>query len=87
MARANGFIFETNGQPARRLDSADVKKDNTFTLTSQIPTGGGVFLLNIANAQRMALLLEGGETLNVIADGFATDLKTGKKGNGPNNRL
>ena len=72
--------LETNGQPARRLDSADVKKDNTFTLTSQIPTGGGVFLLNIANAQRMALLLEGGETLTVVADGFATDLKTGKKG-------
>lgn len=72
--------LETNGQPARRIDSADVKKDNTFTLTSQIPTGGGVFLLNIANAQRMALLLEGGETLNVVADGFATDLKTGKKG-------
>ncbi len=74
------IYLETNGQPARRIDSADIKKDNTFTLRSQIPAGGGVFLLNIANAQRMALLLEGGETLNVVADGFATDLKTGKKG-------
>ncbi len=74
------IYLETNGQPGRRLDSADVKKDNTFTLKTQVPEGGGVFLLNIANAQRMALLLEGGETLNVVADGFATDMKTGKKG-------
>ena len=72
--------LETNGQPSRRIDSADVQKDKSFTLKSQIPEGGGVFLLNIANAQRLALLLEGGETLDVVADGFATDMKTGKKG-------
>lgn len=72
--------LETNGQPARRIDSADVQRDKSFTLKSALPDGGGVFLLNIANAQRLALLLEGGENLNVVADGFATDMKTGKKG-------
>lgn len=72
--------LETTGQLGRRLDSADVKKDKTFTLKTQVPNGGGLYLLNIANAQRMVLLLEGGETLNVVADGFATDMKTGKKG-------
>lgn len=72
--------LETSGQPSRRIDSADVQKDKTFTLKTQLPDGGGIFLLNIANAQRLVLLLEGGETLSVVADGFATDMKTGKKG-------
>ncbi|MBC8153112.1 MAG: AhpC/TSA family protein [Bacteroidetes bacterium] len=72
--------LETSGQPSRRLDSADVQKDKSFTLKTQLPDGGGIFLLNIANAQRLVVLLAGGEKLDVVADGFATDLKTGKKG-------
>ena len=72
--------FETNGQPATRLDSAKLSKDNRFALKTTVPEGGGVYLLNIANAQRIALLLEGGETLTVQADGYQTEPKTGKKG-------
>lgn len=73
--------LETSGQPSRRLDSADVQKDKSFTLKTRLPDdGGGIFLLNIANAQRLVVLLAGDEKLDVVADGFATDLKTGKKG-------
>lgn len=72
--------LESNGQPGQRLDSVQVNKDSRFTLKTRVPDGGGIYVLNLANAQRLALLLEGGETLNVVADGFMTDMKTGKKG-------
>ncbi|TAE31606.1 MAG: AhpC/TSA family protein [Cytophagales bacterium] len=76
----NPVYFETNGQPAIRLDSAKLDRNNAFTLKTRVPEGGGVYLLNIMGGQKVALLLEGGETLNIAADGFTTDVKTGKKG-------
>ncbi|WP_019988594.1 TlpA disulfide reductase family protein [Rudanella lutea] len=76
----NMVYLETNGQPALRLDSAKLDRNNQFTIKSRIPDGGGVYLVNIAGGQKVVLLLEGGETLNITADGFQTDLKTGKKG-------
>ena len=72
--------FETNGQPATRLDSTKLGKDNRFAFKTTVPDGGGVYILSIANAQRIALLLEGGETLTVQTDGYQTEPKTGKKG-------
>jgi peroxiredoxin len=76
----SSVYFETNGQPGTRLDSTKLGKDNRFAIKTKVPDGGGVYLLNFANAQRIALLLEGGETLTVQADGYQTEPKTGKKG-------
>ena len=53
---------------------------NTFTLNSKVADGGEVFVLNVGGGQKMALLVEGGETLNVVADGFVMDAKTGQIG-------
>ena len=72
--------LETNAQPTRKLDSAKVNTDNTFTLTSNVAEGGEVFILNVGGDQKMALLAEGGETLNVQADGYRMDGKTGQLG-------
>jgi peroxiredoxin len=72
--------LETNAQPTRKLDSAKVNTDNTFTLTSNVAEGGEVFILNVGGDQKMALLVEGGETLNVQADGYRMDGKTGQLG-------
>lgn len=76
----NKVFFETNGQPATRLDSATLDRNNAFTLKSRVPDGGGVYIVNIAGSQKVAVLLEGGENLTMTADGYQTDLKTGKKG-------
>ncbi|GAA4463877.1 TlpA disulfide reductase family protein [Nibrella saemangeumensis] len=74
--------LEANGQPPVRLDSTRLDNNNSFSFkTNRLADGGGVYLLNIANAQRTVLLLEGGETLNVTADGYQVDPKTGQKGN------
>jgi peroxiredoxin len=72
--------LEANGQPPRRLDSATVDQANKFTIKSRVPDGGGVYLLNLANAQRIVLLLEGNESLMVEADGFQTNIKTKEAG-------
>lgn len=72
--------METNGQPTIRLDSATLDKDNRFTLKTRVPEGGGVYLVNVLGGQKVVILLEGGETLNMAADGYMTDIKTGKKG-------
>jgi len=80
-ASPGGRVFmETNGQPAIKLDSATLDKENRFMLKTRVPEGGGVYLVNVAGGQKVVVLLEGGETLNMTADGFTTDIKTGKKG-------
>lgn len=80
-ATPGSYIYlETNAQPTRKLDSAKVNTDNTFTLTSNVAEGGEVFILNVGGDQKMALLAEGGETLNVQADGYRMNGKTGQAG-------
>ena len=74
------IYLETNSQPTRRLDSTKVEAGNTFTLKSQVADGGEVFVLNVGGGQKLALLIEGGETLNVVADGYKMDAKTGQIG-------
>ena len=71
--------LETNSQPARKIDSTKITPSNTFTLNSKVADGGEVFILNVGG-QKMALLVEGGETLNVLADGYRMDAKTGQVG-------
>ena len=80
-ATPGSYVYlETNAQPNRKLDSAKVNTDNTFTLTSKVADGGEVFILNVGGDQKMALLVEGGETLDVQADGYRMDGKTGQPG-------
>ncbi|WP_338873752.1 TlpA disulfide reductase family protein [Spirosoma sp. SC4-14] len=80
-AAPGSYIYlEANSQPTRKLDSAKVGSDNTFTLNNKVADGGEVLVLNVGGGQKMALLLEGGETLNVVADGYRMDAKTGQAG-------
>lgn len=62
------------------MDSASVKADNTFKFNSMIIDGGGYYLLNFFAmdlSQKILLILEGGETVNVIADGMDMPNKRG----------
>lgn len=80
-ATPGSFVYlEANSQPTRKIDSAKVASGNTFTLKSQVADGGEVFVLNVGGGQKLALLIEGGETLNVTADGYKMDGKTGQAG-------
>ncbi len=80
-ATPGSFVYlETNSQPTHKIDSAKVAAGNTFTINGKVADGGEVFVLNVGGNQKMALLVEGGETLNVLADGFVMDAKTGQIG-------
>lgn len=80
-ATPGSYVYlETNSQPTRKIDSVKVEADNTFKLTHPVTDGGEVFVLNTGGGQKMALLVEGGETLNIHADGFKMDAKTGQTG-------
>ncbi|GAB4030620.1 TlpA disulfide reductase family protein [Spirosoma gilvum] len=80
-ATPGSYVYlEANSQPTRKIDSTKVGADNTFTLNSKVAEGGDVFILNVGGGQKMALLVEGGETLKVTADGFRMDQKTGQMG-------
>ncbi|MDZ7900179.1 MAG: TlpA disulfide reductase family protein [Arcicella sp.] len=62
------------------MDSSDVKADKSFTFNSRIIEGGGYYLLNFFGmelSQKVLLILEGGETVNVIADGMDMPNKRG----------
>ncbi len=80
-ATPGSYVYlEANSQPTRKLDSAKVEAGGTFKLTHPVADGGEVFVLNPGGGQKMALLVEGNETLNVVADGFRMDPKTGQMG-------
>jgi peroxiredoxin len=72
--------LQTNSQPAVRYDSTTLDREGRFTLNGRIPALGGIYLLNLAESQKIALLLEGNETLTVEADGFQRNAKTGALG-------
>lgn len=80
-ATPGSYVYlETNAQPTRKIDSTKVTAGNTFSLNGKVADGGEVFVLNVGGGQKMALLVEGGETLNVVADGYRMDAKTGQVG-------
>ncbi|WP_229311137.1 TlpA disulfide reductase family protein [Larkinella soli] len=65
----DGKIYlEAGGQPARRLDSTQVDGSGRFTFKGRESEGGSFFQLNVANQQRVGLLVEGGETFDVSID-------------------
>ena len=80
-ATPGSYVYlETNSQPTRALDSAKVDASKLFTMTRPVASGGEVLVLNVGGGQKMALLVEGNETLTVKADGYAMDAKTGQHG-------
>jgi len=62
------------------MDSAIVGADKSFKFKTNIIDGGGYYLLNfyaMELSQKVLLILEGGETVNVIADGMDLPNKRG----------
>ncbi len=56
-----------------KLDSVQLSADGSFSIKNTEKDGGGFYALTIADRQRVVLLIEGGETLNILADGFSKD--------------
>lgn len=54
-----------------RIDSVDVAADKTFSFKGTIAEPG-IYQVNIANQQVIGLIMDGGENLNVVADGVST---------------
>ncbi|MBA4852943.1 AhpC/TSA family protein [Emticicia sp. BO119] len=54
-----------------KIDSVSIAADQTFSFKGNIPEPG-IYQLNIANQQLIGLILDGGENLNVVADGVST---------------
>ena len=68
------FKSMANGS-AVKLDSTQLAADGTFSIKGTEKDRGSFFTLNLADRQKVVLLVEGGETLNVLADGFTKDAK------------
>ncbi len=65
--------FSTN--PPVTLDSTTLAADGTFTITATEKDGGNFYMLNIADRQKIVLLVEGGENFVVTTDGYDTNDK------------
>ncbi|MCY7349887.1 MAG: AhpC/TSA family protein [Cytophagaceae bacterium] len=66
------------GFPAT-VDSAQIKQ-GTFGFRGKVVNGGGFYQLSVMNAQKIPLLIEGGETLTVEAEGTGKPARvTGSK--------
>jgi peroxiredoxin len=59
-----------------RIDSVAISPDLTFSFKGKM-TEPAIYQVNIANQQIIGLILDGGETLNIVADGFNTPEKPG----------
>jgi len=59
-----------------RIDSISLSADNSFAFKGKM-SEPGIYQINIANQQMIGLILDGGETLTVTADGFNTPDKPG----------
>ena len=59
-----------------RVDSVALSPDNSFSFKGKM-TEPAIYQVNIANQQIIGLILDGGETLNIVADGFNTPEKPG----------
>ncbi|MER0440837.1 TlpA disulfide reductase family protein [Emticicia sp. W12TSBA100-4] len=59
-----------------KIDSMALSSDNSFAFKGKM-SEPGIYQINIANQQMIGLILDGGETLTVTADGFNTPDKPG----------
>jgi peroxiredoxin len=63
------------------VDSTDAKADKSFSFKGKVVEGGGYYLVNFFNlalSQKVLLILEGGEKIEVLADGMDMPNKRGK---------
>lgn len=63
------------------VDSTDAKADKSFSFKGKVVEGGGYYLINFFNlalSQKVLLILEGGEKIEVLADGMDMPNKRGK---------
>ncbi|TDB69054.1 TlpA disulfide reductase family protein [Arundinibacter roseus] len=65
--------FSTN--PPTTLDSTTMDANGNFSIKGVEKDGGNFYILNIAERQKIILLIEGGEQLTVLADGYEADSK------------
>lgn len=63
------------GGSAVKVDSTQLGADRSFTIKSKESDRGSFFTVNIAERQKVVLLVEGGETFNINADGTPKDAK------------
>ncbi len=59
-----------------RIDSMALSADNSFAFKGKM-SEPGIYQINIANQQMIGLILDGGETLTITADGFNSPDKPG----------
>ena len=59
-----------------RIDSMALSADNSFAFKGKM-SEPGIYQINIADQQMIGLILDGGETLTITADGFNTPDKPG----------
>lgn len=76
------YLQMINGRgTAVNVDSANVDAAHNFKFNSPIAEGGGYYLINFFNmplSQKLLLILEGGEKVEVVADGMDTPQVRGK---------
>ncbi len=65
--------FSTN--PPVTIDSTTLAADGSFNFKGIEKDGGNFYVLNIAQRQKIVLLIEGGENLTVTTDGYDKDAK------------
>ncbi|MCE7062887.1 TlpA disulfide reductase family protein [Dyadobacter sp. CY343] len=63
------------GGSAVKVDSTQLGADRSFTIKSKESDRGSFFTVNIADRQKVVLLVEGGETFSINADGTPKDAK------------
>ena len=89
-AKGEKVYLELAGvQPIKVLDSAIINDQKQFNFKRTEPDEGTVYQLNVAKRQRVVLLVEGGETLTITADGVekGNSTVTGSKNNDYYQRL
>lgn len=67
--------LQLSANPPVTIDSTTLAADGSFRIKATEKDGGNFYLLNVADRQKVVLLVEGGEQLNVLADGYDKDSK------------
>ncbi|WP_375447289.1 redoxin domain-containing protein [uncultured Fibrella sp.] len=60
--------LESNNAPTVRLDSTVVGPERRFLLKTNVPEGGNIYIVNVGGTTKMPVLLEGGETIEVLVE-------------------
>jgi peroxiredoxin len=72
IVNGKAILYEINDNGGlTRLDSTIISPDLSFKLSPKILQGGGFYQLELNKQQKLVLILEGNERLNVVADGIA----------------